>query len=164
MQREAGSRARLAEMFYYARLDDPLPFLKTLCGLRELANTFTAYRGGRGTPEEVGTRGLSWSLRRWPASYYALRTHAWSVSLYGSPVLLRRQVRREEVLCWLKASDELILSGPGHFEIDTADAAEIQALYDGGKGELETSEAEGEAFRRYVLATPEEELWQGWTG
>jgi hypothetical protein len=162
LHRQAGSRARLAAMFAYARVDDPLPIMKPLCGLGELADTFTAYRGGRGTPEEVGTRGLSWSLRRWPASYYALRTHAWSVELHGSPVLLRRQVRREEALYWIKGNDEVILSGFGPYEIDTADEAEIRALYDAGKDELETSEAEAEAFRRRIMATPEEELWQGW--
>jgi hypothetical protein len=78
------------------------------------------------------------------------------------PAILRRQVRRAEVLCRIKANDEVILSGSGPYEIDTADEAEIQAVYDAGKGELESSEAE--AFRRYVMATPEEELWQGWTG
>jgi hypothetical protein len=148
-------------MFAYARVDDPLPIMKGLYGLWDLADTFTAYRGGRGTPDEIARRGLSWSLRRWPASSYALRAEAWSMPLHGAPVILRRLVRREEVLCRIKANDEIILSGSGPYEIETTDEAEIQALYDAGKGELETSEAEAEALRRRIMATPEEELWQG---
>ncbi len=127
--------ARLLKVFRRARFD--------VSGLPEV---FTAWRGTRslpgrpcGLPELA--EGMSWSLRRETAAWYAMK--AWRYSNPGGmPLVARRTVRREHVV-YLRdvgRDGELMIDGP------------VQGLaIDGNPQEWRTT-AEAESERRREIA------------
>jgi hypothetical protein len=71
---------------------------------------------------------MSWSPARKLAGYYAY--NAWLVwERVGEPVLLRREITRDQVLAYFSnPGGEAVVRGDGSWVLDTTDAGEIAAL------------------------------------
>lgn len=85
----AGSRRRLMAWFAYAAF--PLP--------ANLPETVTIWRGVHGQTKVAAAMGLSWTLRRDVAAWFAMRF----ASDARAPLVIRRTVTRESLVYW---SDE----------------------------------------------------------
>lgn len=98
---------RLLRLFRRARFD-----------VSALPSEMTVWRGGRSTPSSAygigeAAAGLSWSTRREAACWYACQ--AWrNLNPDGTPLVVRRRVRREHVVYFRGSSRdmEILTDGP----------------------------------------------------
>jgi hypothetical protein len=110
---------------------------------------------------------MSWSPTRETAAYYARRTRLeWGNT--GEPVLLRREVTRDQVLAYFinqaDKAGEAVVGGPGACVIDTADASEIAVLAAAAEPMIAKGEKRSERIKAEVMGMSEDELFAGWAG
>jgi hypothetical protein len=157
IRRAAGDRLvdwfRLAD---FSRVEVPL--------LRRVVRTklppaLACWRGGRCSPEELA-QGWSWTTDRRIAGEYCIQHTGYDP--WAWPVLVRRGVRREDVLIAFKGSvhdgEVVAVPRPGDTKIDGATTAEIMALC---RSSLPRHAEKGKRVREWA-ATTDDQFWQGW--
>ncbi len=82
----------------------------------------------------------------------------------GAPILLRRPASPAEALHHCHADHEEILDEPQVYAVDLTDQAQIEQLWRTIEEEVNRLTEEGQRRSAAVMATPEEELWELWTG
>ncbi|HEX2526172.1 MAG TPA: hypothetical protein VHL31_07705 [Geminicoccus sp.] len=104
VQRAARTRPELIKWFRAANFD-----------LSMLPDEVTVWRGTCGIPWEEALCGWSWTTRRSVAAWFAMR-----FPHFGSPIVLRRTVKRSEILYFSDSREEseCVLSTIGEFQFD----------------------------------------------
>ena len=134
-----------------------LPWLANWAGLHLLpAWPLILWCSGRGTPAEVARSGMSWTLSRPAAAWFALLTVRSPDDALRPPVVLRRRATREQALVYFHHRErEVLLPAPGLYTSETPGPAALERL----AGTLRSWPVQG---RHGDLGL--EETWQGWTG
>lgn len=155
----ARTRARLTRWLDYARLWEPLPFVRPhVVAREEMTETVTLYRGGlAGAAEPLGG-GYSWTGRPEVAALYgALR----ALEFGGAPVVVQAEVPREAIKMRTRTrDDEAVITEPvegAEVYLDNEQEIErLAALEAAGRGDL----AEGEIIH---LDMHDDRCWHGWS-